>query len=223
MALKMGQYQQGIIVLDIFPHGHFGEPFSPFYRKKNRSVLVDNIHRAEGPAVYLQCFPVLLGGVTVPRIVSVCFEDSGPWESGIDQLLYPRPGDNVGAVLLSSVQLDPYLPRESSSNTVIDFPQTLSGQIPGKIDHRFRPRTLLIGDVGCAVFLCHFKNLLFYRLGSMVSSQAVISSFDVLPANRVPSLQFVVSEHSLYKLLALEPTPLLWEVQKGIIVFPEKS
>lgn len=57
----------------------------------------------------------------------------------------------------------------------------------------------------------------------LASSQAAISSFAEALPNLCPFSHFVESEHNPRKLSALEPMPLLCEVQNGRIVFPEKS
>lgn len=58
---------------------------------------------------------------------------------------------------------------------------------------------------------------------SRVSVHALTVASELPPENRLPEFQTVVSDVREWRLDALEPIPLLPEVQKGIISFPEKS
>ena len=53
VTFKVSQDNQGIIICKIFSHRHLGKPFSALYREHRRSVLIQDIHRAECPAIDL--------------------------------------------------------------------------------------------------------------------------------------------------------------------------
>ena len=130
---KVGQDKEGVIIDDGFSHGHLGEPFAAGHGEVDRSVFVHDIHRAEGPSVYLQRFPVLLGGIAVSLVVRVCLHDGGLGEIILNQMLHPGPGDDVGAVLLAGVEFDGHFSSEGLADAPIDFFESLGGQVSGKI------------------------------------------------------------------------------------------
>ncbi len=53
MSLEMGQGQHGIIVQQPLAHRHLRKPFPALYREHGGPLRVQDIHRAEGPAVHL--------------------------------------------------------------------------------------------------------------------------------------------------------------------------
>ena len=61
------------------------------------------------------------------------------------------------------------------------------------------------------------------HLTPMLLSHSSMASLEVPASNRRPSAHSTVSGQRAWRLAALEPIPLLGEVQNETIVFPEKS
>ena len=128
-------------------HGHLGKPLAAVYRQHYDAVLIQNVHRAEGPAVDGNGLAVLWRSIAVALIIRIGLHNRRAAEAFIDELFYPRAGDNVGTVLFARVQLDTHLARQVCPDLVKDAKQSLRGQVGCEIDHRFLTFTVFIRDI----------------------------------------------------------------------------
>ena len=121
VTLEMGQGQHGVVVQQIFAHGHLREPLSAFHRQKRGAVLVQDVHRGEGPAVHFQSLPVVFRGVAVAVVVGVGLDDGSLRETLRDQLLHPGAGDDVRSLGFAGVELDAHAAGKVCADLVIDL------------------------------------------------------------------------------------------------------
>ncbi len=147
MSLKVGQCHQGIILGDVAAHRHFLKIFTAFYRQHHRTLFVQNIHRAEGPAVHLQRLPVPFRRITVSVIVRVGFHNRRARNILFNQFLHPGTGNNIGAVLFAGVQFDGHFACDILVHFFINLLQPFGAQVPGKIYHGFRAAPFIHGNV----------------------------------------------------------------------------
>ena len=118
VALEVGQHQQGIVAEQALAHGHLGKPFAAGHGQHGDAVLVQDIHRAERPAVDGEGLPVKLGGIAVALVIGVGLHNGRAGQPPLHQRLDPGPGDDVGAVLFPRVQLDAHLARQAGAGLV---------------------------------------------------------------------------------------------------------
>jgi len=84
VALEVGHGQEGVIVQQILPHGHLREPLAALHREHHGAVLVQDVHRAEGPAVDLQGLSVLFCCVAVAVVIGVGLQNGGLGQFRLD-------------------------------------------------------------------------------------------------------------------------------------------
>lgn len=130
-----------------FAHGHLGEPLAALDRQHHGAILVHDVHRAEGPAVHLEGFAVLLGGVAVAFIIGVGFHNVGVGQVVFNQRLHPGAGDDVGTVLFAGVRLDRHLAGQAAPDLLKRLAQALGGKVPGEVHHGLLAGALLHRDV----------------------------------------------------------------------------
>ena len=151
MALEMREHEEGIVVEHGLADVHLLKPLAALDRQRGHALGVGDVDGAEGPAVDLQRLAVLLGRVAAALVIGVGLDDRGLGQAGRQQLLDPGARNDVGALGLAGVQLHGHLPAEDRADLVVDFLQSLLGQIARKEDDRALARALFIGDVAIAV------------------------------------------------------------------------
>ncbi len=149
MALKVGQDKHGIIVEQVAADRDLGDPLGALDGEHGCPLLVHDIDRAEGPAVVFDGLAVLFSAVAVTGIKGIGVHDHRVPELGLglNQVFDPGPGDDIGAVLLTGVELDGYLSVDIAVDLVVDLLQALGRQVTGEINDRFISRPLLIGNI----------------------------------------------------------------------------
>ena len=106
MTLEMSQDKKGIIIQDIFSHGHFRKPFSALYGEHDRSLLIQNIHRAEIPSVDLQGLSVFFCRIPVSLIISIRLHDHRLRQILLQQGPHPGTRYDIGAVGFPCMELN---------------------------------------------------------------------------------------------------------------------
>ena len=106
VPLKVRQGHHGIVVQQILAHGHLLEPLAAFHWQEGRALCIHDIHRAEGPAIYLESLAMLFSGVAVTFVIGICFDNVRVRQIPFHQGLHPFAGDDVRAVLLARMQFD---------------------------------------------------------------------------------------------------------------------
>ena len=149
-------------------HGHLGKPFAAVYGQHHDAVLVQNVHGAECPAIYVKGFTVQQGGMPVPFIIGVGFHDGGAAEPFFDELFDPRTRNDVGTILFTRVELNAHSARQMCADPVKDAKQSIRRQAACEIDDGFLPFTVLIGDIFVPIssrnsLLIHVHDLLSRR------------------------------------------------------------
>jgi hypothetical protein len=137
MALEVGQGQEGIIAQDVGALGHFGEPLAALDGEHDGTLLVHDVHGAEGPAVDPEGLAVLFGGIAVALVEGVGLYDRGLRGAGGKEVLDPGGGDDIGAVLLAGVELDSQLSGQRPADAGVELFQTLGGEVAGKENDGF--------------------------------------------------------------------------------------
>ena len=147
VALEMGQRHHGVIVDQMASHGHLVEPLAADDRQRKGVFLVDDVHRAEGPAIDLDGFSVGLRGVAVALVVGVRLDDRRFRQVLLDQGFHPFARDDVRAVLLAGVELDAHAALDVAAHFLIRGDESLGREITGEIDHGFLAIPLVVRDI----------------------------------------------------------------------------
>ena len=152
MALEMGQGKETVVIRHVRAVGHLLHPFAALNGQGDGALLVHDIHRAEIPAVDLESFAVLLGGIAAALIVSVGLHDDRVVKLllGGEQFLHPRAWDDVGAVGLAGVELDGDLSSQIGAHLLKGLLQAFGREIAREVYDGFVSAALLIGNVGSA-------------------------------------------------------------------------
>ena len=152
MALEVCQHEQRVVIEHALADVHLPEPFAALYGQRRNAPGVGDVHAAEGPAVDLQRFAVLLGGVAAALIVSVGLNDRRLRQTGGEQLLHPGAGEDVRPLGLAGVQLDGHAAAEHGADAVVDLFEAFFGELAREEHNGALTRTRLIRDVSVAVF-----------------------------------------------------------------------
>lgn len=123
VPFEMSQHQQGIVIQQMGAHGHFREPLATLDGQHGGPLFIQNVHRGEIPAVHGQGLPVFFRGVPGSAVIGIRLHDSGIGQLRFHELLYPGPGNDVGAMGLACVQFDAHFAGHIAGNGLIDFQQ----------------------------------------------------------------------------------------------------
>ena len=151
VALEMGQRQHRVIIHQVVADTHKVEPLAAVHRQIEGPFVVYNVHRAEGPAVDFQCLQMALGGEPVAIVISVGLNYGGFGKSLLIKVFDPGAGDDIGAVLLSRVELDTDFAFEAGADAVVSLYQAGGAQVAGEIDDGLVSGTFCVGNVNISV------------------------------------------------------------------------
>ena len=95
VALEVREHEQRIVIQEMRADGHLREPLAALDGQHGRAGLIHDIDGREVPAVDGQRLPVLLRRVAVTLIVGIRLDDLRLRQILRDELLDPRPRDDV--------------------------------------------------------------------------------------------------------------------------------
>ena len=148
----MRQHKKRIIGRKRFPDVHFREPLPAFNRQRSSTFTVSNIHRAESPAICLQCFPMGLRCIARPFIIGVCFHDCCLRKPGCNQFLHPGTRQNIRPFRFTGVQFDCYFSAQHRTDAIINLFQPFFRKIAREVYHGAFAGARRKGHVFVAVF-----------------------------------------------------------------------
>ena len=187
MTLKMGQYQERIVVEHVFADMHLIKPFAALYWKRGNSVFISNVYRAKIPAVDCQCLAVLFGGVTASFIVGIGLNDRCFRKAAFNQVFNPGSRNDVGTFRFTGMKLDRNFIRQDRRNPVKDLDQSLLREVAGEKHHGTLTAAFLIGNVFVPVFprnrfcLTHMYPSLLKMWSGLASFTYCIIFYNTLP------------------------------------------
>ena len=135
VPLEMRQDNQRIIVDEMRAHRHFLQMESVLHRQIDVALGVDDVHRAEGPAVRLQRFPMAFRGSAGTAVSHVRLDDRRAGNLR-HEIPHHVPGQDVRAVGLARVQLDGDLALNFRVHLLVELDQMLGVDLVGEIDLR---------------------------------------------------------------------------------------
>ena len=136
-------------------HRHLLEPFASIDRQVHDSLLIKDVNGAECPSVHLEGLPVELRRVSVAVVVGIRLDYRGSGHIFSDKFPHPCPGNDVGAMFLTGVQLDSDAAGDVPADLLISLDQALGRQVAGEIYDG-----LIAGPL---VVRCNHFNIQFYE------------------------------------------------------------
>ena len=124
MPLEVREHEQRVVIQEMRANGHLREPLAALDGQHGCAGLIHDVDGREVPAVDGQGLPVLLRRVAVALIVSIRLDDLRLRQILRDELLDPRPRNDIRPVRLARVQLDADAPRDVRHNLLIQFEQS---------------------------------------------------------------------------------------------------
>ena len=162
VTLEVGENDEGVVIHDVTAHRHVVEMEAVTDREVNAAFLVENINRAEIPAIHLQRFAVTFCRIAVTFVEGVRLNDVAVRNAALE-VTHEVARKNIGAVLFARVELDRGAAVDAFIHAAIKLKEMLGVDHRGKEHFRAGARDIKTRDIlrpdhrSLRIGCCHLK------------------------------------------------------------------